>query len=324
MKPLVSIIVPAYNAEKTITKCLDSLVNQTLKELEILVINDNSKDNTESIVQKYVKKYKNIKLFTNSKNLGPSGARNKGLENAQGKYIGFVDSDDYVDKTMYQKMSEAMTEDIDLVACGRYNISSNEIKPIINQNETNNPKEFSKTSNYITEKLFKKVVIEKHNLRLPEKYSYAEDFAFLIRYKYYANKMIILKEPLYYYLADSEGSITNSHNEKILDIISVLNKMISFFKKEGVFEKYNYEILEVCAGYYVRRIKEFKYYDNTKLQKKYVKEFLSFFKKNFKHYKKQVNLFKTKYYRFYRCSWPLMNLYIVFQQIRRKLYAKKI
>lgn len=315
MKTQVSIIVPAYNAEKTIEKCLDSLFNQTLKELEIIVINDCSKDNTLKILKKYKNK---IKLIDNKKNLGPAGSRNKGLDVAQGKYIGFVDADDWVAPNMYELMSSKMNDEVDLVACSRINVTKSGEKPIINKNKDTDAKAFTKTSNYNCDKLFKREIIEKHHLRLPEQYSYAEDFAFGIRYKYYANKMCILEEPLYYYLADSEGSITNSYKRNLLNIIKVLEDMLDFFKKENAFEKYEKELIELSAGFYVRRTREFKNFNDKKLQREFVSEFLKYFKNNFKNYKHQINGFKTKYYRFYRSSYPLMLIYIELQQLRRK------
>lgn len=315
MEILVSIIVPAYNAEKTIEKCLDSLLNQTLKEIEIIVVNDCSSDNTLKILKKYKNK---IKLIDNKKNLGPAGSRNKGLDIATGKYIGFVDSDDWIAPNMYELMSSKMTDEVDLVACSRINVTKKGETPIINKNKETDAKAFSKTSNYNCDKLFKREIIEKYHLRMPEQYSYAEDFAFGIRYKYYANKMCILEEPLYYYLADSEGSITNSYKRNLLNIIKVLEDMVEFFKKEKAFEKYETELIELCAGFYVRRTREFKNFSDKSLQREFVREFLSFFKNNFKKYKHQINGFKTKYYRFYRSSYPMMLIYIELQQLRRK------
>lgn len=314
MNPLVSVIIPAYNASKTIDKCLESLLKQTIKGIEIIVINDCSTDDTLEKLKKYGKK---IVLINNKKNLGPSGSRNKGLKKAKGKYISFVDSDDYIAVNTYEIMTSRMSDTVDLVACSRYNITKNKKIAVINENTDTDAKAFSKTSNYICDKLFKREIIEEHQLRLPEKYSYAEDFAFLIRYKFYANQMVILREPLYYYLADSEGSITNSYGENLFDIIKVLEETLDFFRENNAFEKYERELVELSAGYYVRRTKEFKNYKNKKMQRAFVKQFLEYFKTNFKTYKHQVNGFKTKYYRFYRCSYPMMLIYIELQQLRR-------
>ena len=315
MAKKVSVIVPAYNASNTINKCIDSLLNQTLKDLEIIVINDCSKDDTLKKLKEYGKK---IILIDNKKNLGPSGSRNKGLKEAKGKYIGFVDADDYAEPNMYESLSKEMTDTIDLVCGCRYEFSKDNKKAIINQNETTNPRDFSKTSNYVTDKLYKKEIIDKYNIEFPHKYSYGEDFEFLFKYKFYAKEMKIIKEPLYNYNATSEGSITNSYDERILDILKVVEDTINFLKEKNAFEENEREMVEVCAGFYVRRTREFKFYDNDKLKKEYVKRFLDLFKKNFKHYVHQVNGFKTKYYRFYRCSYPMMLIYIKITKPKKK------
>ena len=219
---------------------------------------------------------------------------------------------------MYEEMVKYMSDEVDLVCCGRFNVTKSGMTPVINKSTETDAHKFSVTSNYNTDKLFKRSIIEEHKLRLPEKYKYAEDFAFGVRYKYYANKMHIIPEPYYYYLSDSEGSITNSYDENLLKIVDVLQEMVDFFKDKGDFEKYEKELVTLCAGFYVRRTREFKYFDDIELQKEYVKRFLVFFKKNFKHYVHQVNGFKTKFYRPYRCSYPLMMLYIKIVQLMRK------
>lgn len=314
MQPVVSIIIPVYNASKTIDKCLKSVLGQTLKDIEVIVINDCSTDDS----LKKLKKYKNIVLLNNEKNLGPAGSRNRGLDVAKGKYIGFVDSDDYIGERMYEVMSSKMNDEVDLVACSRINVTKKGTVPVINKNTETDAKAFTKTSNYNCDKLFKREIIEKYHLRLPDKYSYAEDFAFGIRYKFYANKMCILQEPFYYYLADSEGSITNSYKRNLFNIIDVLEEMLEFFRSNNAFFEYESELVELSAGFYVRRIREFKNFDDKKLQREFVKRFLTYFKKNFKRYKHQINGFKTKYYRFYRSSYPMMLVYIELQQLRRK------
>src|SRR5699024_6933853 len=101
--PKVSVIVPVYNVEKYIEKCIQTLVNQTLQDLEIIIVNDGSTDNSEKIIKKYKKEYKNI-IYVTKENGGLSSARNFGLLYATGEYVAFLDSDDYVDKIIYEKM----------------------------------------------------------------------------------------------------------------------------------------------------------------------------------------------------------------------------
>ena len=306
-QPIVCVIVPAYNASKSIRICLDSLITQTLKAIEIFVINDCSQDDTASIIKN---EYPQVVFINNEVNCGPSISRNKGLDIARGKYIGFVDSDDYVDLHMFEKMAAQMNDEVDLVACSRINLVGGKEKLIINENKETDAKKFTATSNFNCDKLMKKSIIDQYKLRFPKQYSYAEDFWFGVRYKYYSNQMKILQDPFYYYLYDSSGSITNSYKENLMDIIKVLDDTLNFFRSENAFEKYEDELLLLSAMYYVRRIKEFSRFANKDLQRRYVKEFLNYFKRNFKEYKNVVNNFKTKKSKFYRSNYFLMMIYI--------------
>ena len=118
MMILVSVIVPVYNVEKYVSRCLDSLINQTLKEIEIIIVDDGSTDDSAIICREYAKKYQNI-VYIHQDNQGLSGARNTGIEKAKGKYIGFVDSDDFVEKDMFEFLySMAEQFGTGIAACG--------------------------------------------------------------------------------------------------------------------------------------------------------------------------------------------------------------
>ena len=130
----VSVIVPVYNVEKYIKKCLNSLVNQTLDEVEIVVVNDGSPDNSQKIIDEYTKKYKNIKSYV-KENGGLSDARNYGIKRATGKYISFVDSDDYIRKDMLEKMyNYAIQKNFDVVVCDSINVYSDGTEILIKSN----------------------------------------------------------------------------------------------------------------------------------------------------------------------------------------------
>ena len=122
----ISIIVPIYNTEKYLKKCLDSLINQSKKELEFMLINDGSKDNSEEIIKEY--KDERIKYYKN-KNQGIGKTRNFGIEKATGKYIMFLDSDDYLEKDACELLyKKAEKENLDLVVCDYYKVYSNGTK----------------------------------------------------------------------------------------------------------------------------------------------------------------------------------------------------
>ena len=117
-QPLISVIIPVYGVEKYISQCLESVINQTYKNLEIIVINDGTKDRSADIAKEYAAKDSRIKVY-DFKNGGLSVARNRGLEIATGEYISYLDSDDYLDTKMYETLLEAaMKNDADMVKCG--------------------------------------------------------------------------------------------------------------------------------------------------------------------------------------------------------------
>ena len=112
----ISIVVAVYNAEKTLKKCVDSLIGQTLKNTEIILVNDCSKDNSSSICKQYESEYSNVIAIDNPYNVGVSATRNNGIEKAKGDYICFVDSDDYVEEDMYEKLyNKAIEENAEIV-----------------------------------------------------------------------------------------------------------------------------------------------------------------------------------------------------------------
>ncbi len=126
--PKISIIIPVYNAENEICKAIDSIINQTLKDLQIILIDDGSKDNSLAICKEYEKKDERIKVI-HQDNAGVSVARNRGIDNAEGEYIGFVDSDDWIDPDMYENLLyEAEKTKSDVVMCDAMTVYSNGIK----------------------------------------------------------------------------------------------------------------------------------------------------------------------------------------------------
>jgi glycosyltransferase involved in cell wall biosynthesis len=125
--PRISIIVPVYNTEKYLKKCLDSLVNQSLKDIEIIIINDGSTDNSQNIIDEYKNKYPKLIKSYIKENGGLSDARNFGLAKAKGEYIGFVDSDDYVDYKLFELLNNEIKKekDIDIIRFQGYHVDNN-------------------------------------------------------------------------------------------------------------------------------------------------------------------------------------------------------
>ena len=129
--PKVSVVVPVYNVDKYLERCLDSLVYQTLKDIEIVIVNDGSTDKSAEIIKKYVQSYPNKVFAFEKENGGLSDARNFGIKKCHGNYIGFVDSDDYVSLDMFKKLYEkAISKDFDITVCDVRLVWKNKSKEI--------------------------------------------------------------------------------------------------------------------------------------------------------------------------------------------------
>ena len=249
----LSIIVPVYNTEQYLEKCLDSLVKQTLKEIEIILINDGSPDNSEVIIKKYLKMYNNIK-YIKKDNGGLSSARNEGLKHVQGEYIGFVDSDDYVKVDMFEKMYNKIIKDkSDIVICDMvYELNGKDISDtnfkdfgILNKNEAIL---MYLDNNYfrahVINKIFKKELFTGLTFLEGEVY---EDVDIFYKLLHKSSKISFIDEKLYFYNQGNFQSITKrKFNLKNIVLLNNHEKMIEFFKNNG----YSKEICEACERIY--------------------------------------------------------------------------
>ena len=219
----ISVIVPVYNVEKYIRKCLDSLVNQTFKDFEVILVNDGSTDTSQNIIDEYLPKYPFIHAYK-KENGGMSSARNVGLEYATGEYIAFVDSDDYVEMFFLEKMYQRMIDtNSDVVICDYYALNEEEKRTIKchMQFSPEDKKEYLLSPPMVWNKLIKKDIMDK--IRFKEGIFY-EDLDICVRMLPYINKVSFVDEPLYNYYLQHSGSVMTQKefNVHLLDIFTVL------------------------------------------------------------------------------------------------------
>lgn len=237
----VSVIVPVYNVESYIRKCLTSLTNQTLKDIEIIVVDDGSKDHSIQVINDFRLKNPNIKYYK-KENGGLSDARNYGLQFATGKYIAFLDSDDYIDVHMYEKMYEkAKKDDSDMVECNFYWVYGKKKKLDLGQHYSGKKQMLEKARVMAWNKLYKKELLDKVNIEFPKGLQY-EDMEFFYKLIPYIETVSFVKEPLVYYV-QRKNSIANTQNEKTADIFKVFENVFEFYKQKGYYEEYK-EVLE--------------------------------------------------------------------------------
>lgn len=240
---LVSVIIPAYNAEKTIEKCVNSILEQTHKNVEIIIVDDGSKDNTKTICENLSKANSKIKFFS-KKNGGASSARNFGIKQAEGTYIEFVDSDDYLDSNYIESLFNEYknNSNIDLVVAGikiNDGVSSVEYLPsvygIFTKNQFDTAEcflelyshDFAYLSSPVN-KLYKKEFVGKFD----ENISISEDKVFNINYlKNVKNKISIIRNSGYNYVMNN-ASITHTFNSKLhIDLQKSNNILIDYIKQ---------------------------------------------------------------------------------------------
>ena len=222
IQPLISIIVPVYNSEKFLKECVSSIENQIYKNIEVILVNDGSKDNSGAICDELMEAYPNITVIHKA-NGGASSARNRGLEIASGEYVSFIDSDDYIHPKMYLTLFTLMKHnDVDIVGCNFCRVSSDgskrlkvmriQKKPILQYEDENILKDFliSKLDCSPCNKLYKRATIG--DLRFPEGVI-NEDKVFLFLLYSKIPRLLYTNEILYYYRNNPE-SVTHSTSVK--------------------------------------------------------------------------------------------------------------
>lgn len=279
----VSVIVPVYNVEKYIDKCLNSLVNQTLKEIEIIVVNDGSPDNSQKIIDRYVKKYPNKVQSYIKENGGLGSARNYGLKHANGEYISFVDSDDWIDRTALEEMySLVKKENSDVVICDmvdHYILDNNKEKEI-HHNCTKFDSVYTVTPSACN-KIFRKDVIS--NLKFAQNLWY-EDLNFVTKILLSTKRISTISKGFYHCNCGHISIMNNNNSLKNLDIITSIDDVIEYAKKKKIYDSniISYLIFNHILITTINRVAVHKNKD-----KKYVlKELQKYCKKSILNYKK--------------------------------------
>ncbi|MFR3920117.1 MAG: glycosyltransferase [Clostridia bacterium] len=270
--PKVSVVVPIYNVEKYIKKCMDSLVNQTLQEIQIIFVNDGSTDESGNIAKEYASKYPNKIIYLEKENGGLSDARNFGMRYAEGEYIAFLDSDDYVENTMYEEMyNKALQENSDYVECDflwEYPDKTKKDK----RNSYNNKKEMLTNVRVVAwNKLIKREILEKNNISFPKGLRY-EDIEFTYKLIPYLNKVSYVDKEFVHYV-QRNNSIANVQNERTAEVFTIFDNIIKYYQEKGFYEEYKEELeysysrILLCSS--LKRICKIK---DSKTRKKLIKE----------------------------------------------------
>ena len=260
--PKISIVVPVYNVEKYIDRCLKSLVNQTLQDIEIIIVNDGSQDKSEEIIEKYVKENHNKIKYYEKSNGGLSSARNYGIEYATGEYIAFLDSDDYVETNMYEEMYNlAKKENADMVECDFIWEWEFGKKIFDKRREYKTKEDMMKRPRVIAwNKIYKREILNKNKIRFPDELIY-EDLEFFLKLLPHLNIISYINKYFVHY-TQREDSIINKQTEKIENIFKILDNIFDYYKVQNIYYKYEKELKymsrRILLGSSLRRIFKLK------------------------------------------------------------------
>ncbi len=252
-RPKVSVIVPVYNTEKYLKKCIDSLLNQTLTEIEIVAINDGSPDGCKDILERYKATYPEKVVVIHKENGGQASARNLALGVCRGEYIGFLDSDDFVREEMFEKMYwMAAEQDADYVACGYTDITYRDGQEVVLQSYVAS-KVAVKTKDMFFGALaspflhlYKREIMVNSGVTFPEGYIY-EDTAFYLNLIPHIKKLGVIEEALAVRLRHSNSTMATFKKERVRHIFPVLQISIDYYKEHGFWEEYRNELEYFCV-----------------------------------------------------------------------------
>lgn len=315
--PKLSIVLPVYNTEKYVRRCLESIFANDFQDFELILINNNSQDNSEQILLEFKEKYSDKVVYIKREDSDISEARNLGIEKARGKYITFIDSDDYIEKDTLELMVKKIeSENFDVVAC--------DVKLVYEDGEKVN----TISSGYEQDLFHKNRIRETMLVYYPVMWNkvykteiiksvsftkgvWYEDMEYLLRLYPAINSIGAVKKSLYNYL-QRKNSITYTYNDKLYDIINNMENVINYYKEKGIYDEYKDELEYLYARYafmtFPKRLAKCKnkekYNKGIEFAFNKVKEYFPNYKKN--KYLKVMGV-KGIYIKYFNKFWANVN-----------------
>lgn len=322
----VSVLVPIYNVEEHLEKCLNSLVHQTYGNYELLCVNDGSTDSSLSILKKFHQEYPHLIQVISQENGGLSSARNTALKAATGEYIMCVDSDDDVELNFIELAANAAQKSqVDMVIFGYYqyfqDMDQPEIQMVKRDKEIINLKEdpglLVDINNAVWNKLISRKLLEENNLIFPVGMRY-EDFVLILKSMMIAENIAIVNQPLYHYKADRIGNISTTYDEKIYDLLAQCKEFMGWIKGTEFYETYKEQLMITLGRNAVSCLRKVMNVKDKKFVMHYIQEHFQFLEKEFPEYKNQKEKIKVSRDDGIYLSSIQTKLYYNYRQLRRK------
>ena len=288
--PKFSVIVPIYNVEAYLERCLNSLKNQTFTDFEVLCVNDGSPANEQVIIERFVTEDSRFKGFQKP-NGGLSDARNYGIERAAGDYFVFIDSDDYVSVQLLEKFNEKIEEGADYVVCDYMQVyASGADSEIISmkKSEEGSLKEYPElidaVANCAWNKCYHRDLFMKTGIRYPKGYLY-EDLGTSYVLLANAKKVSFVSEALIYYGVDRPGNISTRVDRRLFDVIAMCQKVLDDYQKMGLYELCSEQLVLLFRKNIVSSLRKVVVCSDKKFAEEFIQKCFDFLKQ-FKHVKK--------------------------------------
>lgn len=245
----LSIIIPVFNGEKNISRCLDSLKNQTEKEFQLIIIDDGSTDNSWEIMQNYSSEFSNIKLIQ-TPNRGVSSARNLGIAEAEGEYLTFLDCDDWIEKNTIENYYSDL-ENNDLLIYNfitdndPYEIKEKKIEDLTKEKAQQLSLD-SKVKGYVWNRIYKAQIIKDNHLSFNPDYAFCEDLNFNVKFTVYSEEIKYINQKYYHYENNEESVTAQQFSKKKITALNAISDSITILDSENVktaYQTHFYHIL---------------------------------------------------------------------------------
>lgn len=245
----LSVIVPVYKAEEYLNECVDSILAQTMDDLELILVNDGSPDKSGDIMAAYAARYPDKVRTITLDNGGQGRARNHGIDAARGEYLSFIDSDDYIAPDMYERLFAAIEKNnADIAICDMEKRFPDGRREYVNSALSDNPLAAAGSS---CDKVFRRSLVG--DIRYPTGLWY-EDFAFSAKLLMKSRKTVFVKAPLYIYRCGQASTMNNNNTRKNLDIISIMEDIRAFAEANGYLDAFDYLLINHVLLESIKRV----------------------------------------------------------------------
>lgn len=327
--PEVSAVVAVYNVAQYLPRCIESVLAQTFKDFELILVNDGSTDNSLRIMQDYAAKDARIRIVTKP-NGGLSDARNSGMKRAEGKYIEFIDGDDFIEPDLMERCVNKLNEtgaDMVMFDIYQYYLATGEKEIIRNPFDENKlyslqdtPELLTSVKNAAWNKMYKLSLFTDNGITYPWG-CYYEDLGTTYRLIANCEKIAFINRPLYDYLQDRPGNITHSFNMSVYHVLDMVKITLDYFKQKGIYEKYYEELKYLGCVNIIECLKKTRNVNDKAMCEKFIQVCFWYIRSNWPEFPKCRYPIKREKYDWIYTNPTILKLYLAYRRSKMQKEA---